>query len=659
MRKRNNRLCVLLEPKEFETNPIIDFCDSTLGGRDKWIQSAIFLMTKFDKQMGDSQTGSKTNRFFRDFFANSCFPYLVVTPNLKRENYQMEQLFQERVQLLDGAEQAEMETFTNWQKQLHEEYTSAALGEDELLHEQLQSRIGFTTAKKAMREVMLMDTIERLPEVVRSLRETLGKRQQEKQKLQFQKRLSDSKHLKQVVENLLIPLQKRIVGYLDGDLTVGTNKLQTLEEEVREERESDWQFKKFEMHSENEEDWRKRIPTIGDQYPDHIQPKAKLLGGKQYQRALDFCEVVMVDSLRDPFAFKAQISNALGFLSGGIVRENWEQAMVKVTRASLKDIYHPSINYLIKHVGCIFRRLFTIAMEEIKKGSECSAEVKHIPGHIERHLFSIYDDMLWTLLEKASTEIHSSIEPMYSYVDPALPTFQQNKLGTTSPDPQLSEYFLKNEQGRYVKTSQAEYFVRNENGDFVKASEVERFVQGANGQYTKVQEPPPPPPPPATGDDGVEAFDERDPGDLPSFDATQTSTRATRSFNSNDVNSGRRYLKTGASHRVLSRTRLLSDFRSAMVTEEEKEEILQRSFEYIVALFEFNVTVFKFQVNHRLYNGFKEHIGSDLSARVGEIDWDTVVKPDASIQSRLDKVEEQIRGLSESLHEVKSIAPSL
>ena len=51
--KPHTKLCVLLEPKEFSTNSIIGFCDETFGGRDKWVNDATFLMTKFYKQFED------------------------------------------------------------------------------------------------------------------------------------------------------------------------------------------------------------------------------------------------------------------------------------------------------------------------------------------------------------------------------------------------------------------------------------------------------------------------------------------------------------------------------------------------------------------------------------------------------------------------------
>lgn len=64
MMKPNTKICVLLEPKEFATNSIVQFCDESLGGREKWISNAIFLMTKFDKQLDDSRTGTKVLFFF-------------------------------------------------------------------------------------------------------------------------------------------------------------------------------------------------------------------------------------------------------------------------------------------------------------------------------------------------------------------------------------------------------------------------------------------------------------------------------------------------------------------------------------------------------------------------------------------------------------------
>jgi hypothetical protein len=91
-------------------------------------------------------------------------------------------------------------------------------------------------------------------------------------------------------------------------------------------------------------------------------------------------------------------------------------------------VSHPGINYSIKHIGTVFRRLFSIAMEDIKHGNEFSAEFKIMPRGIERFLATEYDDMLWTLMERVSGGTHISLEPMYSTIDPSLPTSTPKKI---------------------------------------------------------------------------------------------------------------------------------------------------------------------------------------------------------------------------------------
>ena len=125
----NTKLCVLLEPKEFATNPIVEFCDETLGGRENWINKATFLMTKFDKQLEDSRSGGKANNFFREFHDNKCFPHLVITPTLAKEDLPPAELFQKRKELLDTADEYELSRFVAW-RQGHRSFCQEH-GEDE------------------------------------------------------------------------------------------------------------------------------------------------------------------------------------------------------------------------------------------------------------------------------------------------------------------------------------------------------------------------------------------------------------------------------------------------------------------------------------------------------------------------------------------------
>lgn len=404
----------MLEPKEFATNPIIDFCDDTFGARDKWIKDATFMMTKFDKQLDDSRTCSKANNFFEEFHKNNCYPHLVITPTLAKEDLPHEELFKARKDLLSSADDHEQDRFKEWQdghELFRQEY-----GEDALLNDSIRKNLGFLSAKQVMREIMLKDTAKRLPEVLASLREELDKCLKEQKVLQEKDKFNDPKELKHVVSEILWFIEKRMIAYLDGDLECSIkfpDKLQTLEDEIIAEEDSEWSTKELNHFTEGEEKWRESIfEEFENGYPKQVQAEKKFLGGKQVQRALVFFTLVMFRSLPDPFDMKEIVANGTGYLGGNLQRENWERATVQIVRVCVKDVSHPGINYLIKHVGSIFRRLFSLALEDVKEGEELSETFKLLPMSVERYLVYQFDQMLWGLMKEVGEQTHCSLEPM-------------------------------------------------------------------------------------------------------------------------------------------------------------------------------------------------------------------------------------------------------
>ena len=572
MKKSNTKLCVLLEPTEFATNPIVQFCDESFGGRDKWINDATFLMTKFDKQQEDIRTASKANNFFQEFFENKCYPHLVITPTLSKENLPAEVLFQHRMNLIQNADAYEKDRFENWlmgQEQFRMDH-----GDNDVLNPETMKRVGFKTAKKVMREIMLKDTVQRLPEVLASLRADLIRCQKEHKLLKDRQNLSDPKNLRNVVNRMLFRIQEKIQSYLDGNLEVGQkfpDKLQTLHDELDEEEDSEWRGRELNIHTAKEDAWRDRMAKLED-LPDQIQADQLFLGGKQYQRALEFFRVIMIDALPDPFELKDQVANVCGYLCGGLQHENWERAMVEITRVCLKDVSEPGLNFIVKHVGCIFRRLFMIALNDVRQGEEFSAEFQLIPTGLERFLVSEFDEMLWDLLVKASSELNSSMEPMYSTIDPNLLDYRK-----------VSKQELENgEEEEEEKKSWFQSF-----------KDVTQLVREKHNRH-----------------------------------ATEK-----KSF--------------------------LPDQRTSMITEEETEKILERSFEYILAMSEFNLIVCKFQLNHHLYQGFKRSLRSTLMARINEANWEELTQTSADVEGRISEIESQIKGLRDSLLDVQRMQRSL
>lgn len=56
-------------------------------------------------------------------------------------------------------------------------------------------------------------------------------------------------------------------------------------------------------------------------------PDKPMLRGKQYQGALSFCRLIMIETLPDRHKLRDYVSMATGYLGGGSQRENWELGM--------------------------------------------------------------------------------------------------------------------------------------------------------------------------------------------------------------------------------------------------------------------------------------------------------------------------------------------
>lgn len=151
------------------------------------------------------------------------------------------------------------------------------------------------------------------------------------------------------------------------------------------------------------------------------------------------------------------VANGAGYLQNGLQRENWERAITSIVQMTVKKTSHPGINFLIKHVGQIFRRMFGIALEDVKMRDEFSSTLKLMPSNVETYLSGKFDEMLWKVMEDAAGSSHEALAPMHSTLDPTLPTFNATYLEEDDGE----EIFTLSD-GNYVKTpSKKENLVSN------------------------------------------------------------------------------------------------------------------------------------------------------------------------------------------------------
>jgi Dynamin family len=407
--KPNTKLCVLIEPKDFEMNEIFNFCDGTFGEREVWMGDAIFLMTKFDKQVGDTETGRKANIFFDKLHAEGCFPYLVMTPTLKKVDLSGDKLYEARRDILVTvtADQDEMNFFSNWQKG-HDRYREED-PDDEALNLRVASQLGFQSAKTVMRQILIQDTFRRLPEVLAEIQKVLSVLEEEKEQLDAKIALHDQAALMPVILDIGCAIATKMKSYIEGNLQATRNFPdfgRTLAQEINDEKSSDWVGRALNDHSATEDEWRDCVKMMEADYPEHIHPKEKLSGGKQVQRALDFFHFVTINSLPDPYDWKDEVRNSTGFVSGGLIQENWEGSAVQVIEVCTKKLACQGVNYLIKHIGSIYRQLFRLALMEL------SPKFKLLPGAVKQCFLDKFDESLWKLMTKAAEYAHISLEPM-------------------------------------------------------------------------------------------------------------------------------------------------------------------------------------------------------------------------------------------------------
>lgn len=228
----------------------------------------------------------------------------------------------------------------------------------------------------------------------------------------------------------------------------------------------------------------------------------------------------------------------------------------------------------------------------MKQGEEFSETLKLMPPNVETFLTGKFDDMLWKVMENAANLSHQALEPMYSTLDPTLPTFH-----TTPPDDNSDEkdlYTIKN--GQYVKNPSKKEVTNSRLVERIK----EQLCKAYNGEEAK------------------------------------------------------KVMTEQNLEKTTEKMHFLPDKRTSMINDEETNVVINTAFRYIIALMEFNMTILRFQIHHYLYQGFKKSLDSWTREVIME-DWTNLVKPDDDLQNEINDIEGKITGLKESLHEVQRI----
>ena len=198
--------------------------------------------------------------------------------------------------------------------------------------------------------------------------------------------------------------------------------------------------------------------------------------------------------------------------------------------------------------------------------------------------------MIWDLMETAANKTHVSLEPMYSSLDPTLPTFHPIEEEDT-------DVYKMSSSNTYEKVP----------------SKKEKREQGV-----------------------VEMLKSR-------FESTLLSL---------DQSNAKQLIREESERQATEKKNFLPEERTQMINEQETQKIINSAFQYTLALHDQIQIYLNFQINHYLYEGFKDKL-STFSRGVLEDDWSLMVPKDNGLEEKMAEIENKISGLKESLRDVK------
>ena len=254
----------------------------------------------------------------------------------------------------------------------------------------------------------------------------------------------------------------------------------------------------------------------------------------------------------------------------------------------------PGINFFIKHAGTIFRHLFQVAIKDVKQRSVDGNRLLEICPGLENHLTDKFDEMVWTLMTNAADKTHVSLEPWYSCLKTNLPNFHPTEEDTDDEDT------FRIHGGEYVKTP--------------CKSEI-REQQMREGVVSK----------------------------LTSF--FQCSI---------DDGEAKKLLRQRGRQRAAEKRGFLAKERTSMINDDETEKIVAFAYQYIYALHEQIQVSLDFQINHYLYNAFKDNI-ANFSRVVSNDNWKEMIPADNSLDDSIQELKDKVASLKGSLGDVQKM----
>ena len=115
---------------------------------------------------------------------------------------------------------------------------------------------------------------------------------------------------------------------------------------------------------------------------------------------------------------------------------------------------------------------------------------------------------------------------------------------------------------------------------------------------------------------------------------------------------GSELLRERGRQQAAQKKNFLPENRTSMINEEETEKIILSAFRYVIALQEQIHTYLNFQINHYLYNEFKDKLAT-FPRVVSDDDWKELIPDDTTLDDSIQELTKKVNQIKGSLVDVQ------
>ncbi|OLP77435.1 Dynamin-related protein 5A [Symbiodinium microadriaticum] len=396
------QLLVTLDAAELTKNQVINFLDEAFHcnahSRSKWVEKALFCMSKADKLLNDKnyQQRDALKDLLDNYHQHGIRPCLVYNDPSGLEDALQRSVEDDSHDFLKqfDAMSRHIAALDESEAELWKRYTDSLALKD--IREDLVEKRTFRHLKDEMYQGYRCDVEHQFHEVQDEIQQDVCKLKEELQALKRQ----DRKELR--VQSALAchdAALKGVRAFIDGPPLEMQEEHEQQKTTLKEEVDDACTKSAFEDFPRNPKDYLDCIANEKVEQSQHYRPEDPLLGGQQLTRKFCFILDVLVQKFRDPTEISDNdVRNAMGGEVNG--RPARDRAFLFLVRRCVTRELELTLDWYVNALGLHFKKYWDLSAE------------KHIRDtKTRKFLTDIFHQRLRRFIQEAREQLSFNLEP--------------------------------------------------------------------------------------------------------------------------------------------------------------------------------------------------------------------------------------------------------